>query len=497
MISRETVFEIHRLNNEGYKERNISRLLGVGRNTVSRYLKNPEKTFKPREKRLSKLDPFKPAIDEYLETDPTVGAPVILRKIRNKGYSGGITILHEYLKKTRGQAKNRTAFIRFESDPGEDFQIDWGHFGAIGYGNTKRKLYALAVIESYSRMLYVEFTHSQKQEVLHGCLFNAFKYFGGTPKKIVVDNMVTAVINRVGHLIRFNDAFLNFLTPFHIVPRACNIRAPFEKGKVENSIKYLRRNFMPLRTFDDLTGIQTQVLDWLDQVANVRIHQTTGIIPKERFSTVKLRPIPPLIKVPLETENPLVHKDYAIKFDGNSYTTPPWTISKKLTLKADQHTLWIYHGDKKICAYPRCWERKRRIENPAHTEQVKKLRRKQWQSKELSLFSALGEEFRSFLEMLPKSNQSLKKQVVTLLDLKDQYGVKSLSWAVLKALRHKAYGADYVENILNQEMIPITEHTPVQLKNEALNRIRLSEPSLNDYDAIVLKRRTKDDRRNH
>jgi len=491
------VFEIHRLNNEGYKERKISRLLGVGRNTVSKYLKNPEKTFKPRKKRLSKLDPFKPVIDEYIETDPTVGAPVILRKIRDKGYPGGITILQEYLKKTRGQAKNRTAFIRFESEPGEDFQIDWGHFGAIRYGNTKRKLYALAVIESYSRMLYIEFTHSQKQEVLHGCLFNAFKYFDGTPKKIVVDNMVTAVISRAGHLVRFNDAFLDFLRPFYIRPRACNVRAPFEKGKIENSIKYLRRNFMPLRTFDDLTGIQTQVLEWLDQVANVRIHQTTGMIPKERFGTVQLKPIPPLIKMPLETENPLVHKDFAIKFDGNSYTTPPWTIGKKLTLKADQHTLWIYHRNKKICAYPRCWERKRRIENPSHIEQVKKLRRKQWQSKELSLFSALGEEFRSFLEMLPKSNQSLKKQVVTLLDLKDQYGTQSLSWAILKALRHKAYGADYIENILNQEMIPITSHCPVQLKNEALNRIRLSEPTLNDYDAIALKRRKKDDRRNH
>ena len=97
-------------------------------------------------------------------------------------------------------------------------------------------------------------------------MFNAIKYFGGTPKKIVVDNMVTAVISRAGHLVRFNDAFLDFLRPFYIRPRACNVRAPFEKGKIENSIKYLRRNFMPLRTFHDLTGIQTQVLEWLDQV---------------------------------------------------------------------------------------------------------------------------------------------------------------------------------------------------------------------------------------
>jgi len=246
---------------------------------------------------------------------------------------------------------------------------------------------------------------------------------------------------------------------------------------------------MPLRQFNDLGDLQAQVLDWLDKVANARIHQTTAEVPKERFQTVELRPLPPQVIEPLETENPMVHKDFAVKFDGNSYTTPPWAIGRKLTLKADQQTIWIYHKDKRICSHRRSWERKKRIENPTHVEQVKKLKRRQWQNKEIATFASLGEEFRQYLEMLPSSNLPLKKQVSNLLDLKDQYGVKSLSWAILKALRFKAFGADYIENILNQEMIPVTNHLPVKLKNEALNRIRLSEPTLNDYDAIALKRR--------
>jgi transposase len=491
MKSRQIVFDIHRLKDEGYSTRKIAMLLGVGRNTVVRYLKHPEKVFHARKERISKLDDYKPFISECLEKDPTVCAPVILEKIKNQGYLGGVTILRDYLKENRGRVKLKKAFVRLESKPGEEIQVDWGHFGSIEYGNTKRKLYALAVIESYSRMLYVEFTHSQKQEVLHSCLFNAFKYLGGTPKTVLVDNMATAVIDRQGRLIRFNDAFLDFLRPLHIIPKACNIRAPNEKGKIENSIKYLRRNFMPLREFNDLTDLQTQVLDWLDQVANVRNHQTTGERPLDRSKSVKLRPIPSLIKGPMETSHPLVHKDFAIKFDSNSYTTPFWTIDKKLTLKADQHTIWIYHKNKQISSYPRCWERKKRIENPAHVEQVKKLKRRRWESKEIASFASLGEEFREYLEVLPDSHLSLKKQILLLLFLKDQYGVKSLSWAILKALRYKAYGADYIENILNQEMIPITKHPPVKLKNEALNRIRLCEPTLNDYDAIALKRRKR------
>ena len=184
-----------------------------------------------------------------------------------------------------------------------------------------------------------------------------------------------------------------------------------------------------------------------------------------------------------------VYKDFSVKFDTNSYTTPPWTIGKKLILKADQYTVRIFHKEKQICSYSRCWERKKRIENPAHVEQVRKLRRKQWESREIAHFAALGDEFREYLEQLPNSNHPLKKQVITLLSLKDQYGVQSLSWAILKALKYKAYGADYIENILNQEMIPTANHAPVKLKNDALNRIRLSEPMLNDYDAIALKRR--------
>ena len=494
MKSRQIVFEIHRLKEEGYSTRAIARTLGIGRNTVVRYLKNPDLSTLKRRITVSKLDPFKGEIESCLEKDPLVSAAVILRRIQALGYKGKITILRDYLREQRGQIKQKKAYIRFESKPGEQIQVDWAHFGVIPYGETNRKLYALVVIESYSRMMYVEFTHSQNQQTLHGCLVNAFRFFGGTPQTIVVDNMLTAVTSREARLIQFNEAFLDFLRPFHLTPKACNPGAPHEKGKVERAIRYLRRNFIPLCEFVDLKDIQHQVMQWLNNHANLRVHQTTAEIPLERFKTVPLRPLPDLMPEPYECYTLSVHKDFAVKFDGNSYTTPPWTIGKKLTVKADQHTLRIYHKTKVIVSYPRCWQKKQRIETEAHLEQVKELMRKNWETKEIAAFASLGEEFREYLEQLPQSNRPLKKQVITLLNLKDQYGVKSLSWAILKALKHKAYGADYIENILYQGMIPINQHPPVQLKNEALNRIRLSEPTLTDYDAIALKRRKRHDR---
>jgi len=492
MISKRTIFEIHRLKDLGWADRKIARKLRLSRDTVKKYLENPGRVHK-QPVRASKLDPYHDLIDQFLEQDPEAKAPVVLQRLQQNGFDGKITILRDYLQTIRGHLKKREPFIRVESPPGKQVQIDWGHFGSLSYGDTKRKLYALAVIESFSRMLYVEFTHSQKQEALHQGLLNAFKFFGGSPEQIVVDNMLTAVIERQGSLIRFNEAFLDFLRVFKITPRACNVRAPHEKGKIENSIKYLRQNFWPLRSFADLEDVQAQVVKWLDTIANVRIHQTTGQQPKERFSTVCMRPLPPLLPDCRETSRVLVHKDFAVRFDANAYSTPPWTVGKKVILKADHRTVTIYYQLKKIATHLRCWNRKYRIETPSHREQVKKLRKQLWQSKHVAVFSSLGPDALNYLQALVEANQPVKKNVSRLLSLKDEYGATSLIHAIKKATLHKAYGADYIENILYQEMTPQNQHQPVKLKDEDLNRIRLVEPSLAEYDSYILKRRRDDD----
>ena len=229
MIDKRSIFEIHRLANEGLSARRIANHLKLNRKTVVRYLNDPS----PKRsviKRASKLDPFKQEIDRMLEIDPRASAVVIGQRIASLGFNGEITILRNYLRKIRGKSKVRQSFIRFESLPGQQCQIDWGHFGSLTYGNTTRKLYCMAVIECHSRLLYLEFTHSQRQETLHRCLLSAFRFFQGTPKELVHDNMVTAVLERDGSLIRFNESFLHFLMPFKIVPIACNVAKPHEKG---------------------------------------------------------------------------------------------------------------------------------------------------------------------------------------------------------------------------------------------------------------------------
>jgi len=491
MIDRHTVFHIHRLHNEGLSQKKIAATLHIDRKTVRKFLNDPDPKRSPI-KRASKLDPFKAQIDKFLAIDPMASATVILQRITSRGYDGGITILKDYLRTLRGNFKKKEPFIRFESLPGEQCQMDWGHFGSIAYGDTNRKLYCLAIIECYSRLLYLEFTHSQRQETLHRGMLNAFRFFKGTTKQLVTDNMLTAVTERVGSLIRFNEAFLDFLRPFAIVPRACNPQSPHEKGKVEKgAIHYIRHNFWPLRSFTDLRDLQSQADHWRDTVANVRTHGTTGQRPIDRFQPQALRPLPEFLPDCRDTAPARVYSDFSVRFDANTYTVPAWAIGKQVIVKADHHTLTIYLRAKAIATHTRSYKRKERIELPAHKEAALRQKRKLWRSEQLQAFISLGEEAKTYLERLSATHQPLKKNLEKLLALKDKYGPYALIEAIKQATIHNAYGAHYIENILYQQMTPKTHHPPVKLKDEKLNRIRIEQPSLAEYDAFVIKRRNR------
>jgi transposase len=436
------------------------------------------------------LDPFTDDIAGMLDSDPKVSAMVIRQRLAERGFDGSITIVRDYLSGVRPSAKPKAAFIRFESEPGVQCQIDWGHFGSLAYGHTTRNLYCLAVVECYSRLLYLEFTHSQRQETLHRALLGAFRFFQGTPKELVHDNMLTAVIEHQGPVVRFNEQFLEFLRPFRITPFACNVRQPQEKGKVEKgAIHYIRHNFWPLRSFTNLDDVQAQANHWRDQVANRRVHSTTGWRPIERFRPEAMRPLPEFLPDCRDTAVAKVHSDFAIQFDGNTYSAPPWAIAKTLTVKADHHHVTLYFKDRAIATHPRCWGRKQRLELPEHRQAAHHHHHRHWLSPEVAAFVALGEVAKDYLEHLATTQHPLQKSVKKLLALQEDYGTYALLEALQRASQHQAWGAHYIENILYQEMTPQREHPPVRLKQQHLNQIRLDEPSLAEFDTFILKRR--------
>jgi transposase len=283
MLTNEQIDTIHRLHFvENWTIRRIARHLHQGRRTIAKYLAKPSQSPVHRT-RTSKLDPFKPVIREWLEQDAAVTGSVIRQRLAERGFDGGKTIVRDYVYALRQETKVRRAYVRMEPGPGERFEIDWGHFGALVYDGAPRKLYAFCLVECHSRKMYLEFTHSQTFETLVRCHIHAFEAMGGVVRELWFDNMSTVVAEHDGNLVRFQPRFLGFARDYGFIPRACHVGAAWEKGKVERAIGYVRQNFWPLRTFTGLSDLNAQAHQWLREVANQRRHRETGQTPEERF----------------------------------------------------------------------------------------------------------------------------------------------------------------------------------------------------------------------
>ena len=489
-----TIEAIYRMSHEQkVSRREISRQLHVSRKVIRKYLENPLAKPAVRKPRRSKLDPFKPVIRELLDQCPRVSSVVIAQRIRPLGYEGGRSILQEYLTTLHRTLLPPRAYVRVESSPGDCFQIDWGHFGSLDYQGDRRKLYAFCCIECHSRRLFVEFTHSQCFETFVRCHIHAFQFMGGRARECLYDNLVTAVAEHDGRIVRFNPRFLAFARELDFYPRACNKAAGWEKGKVEKGgVGYLRQNFWPLRTFTDLADVNSQARQWLEQVANKRIHRETREIPDERFRPECLRPLPPLMPEYRDTALPLVHKDIRLYFDGNRYCVHPKYVGFRLTVKADSQSVAIYDHDHEVARYVRCWRRGQTFGAERFEKEMLEHRPSAERSaRHQRLVLILGEAGESYLRGLAETDRSLSRQIGELLILIRQYGPEAVRAAIDRAQAVGAFGADYIANILTQQQSAREMQPVLLLKDSRLNELATDPLSLLDYDALILTQRSK------
>ena len=489
MLTNEQIDTIHRLHFvEKWAVRKIARHIGVGRRSVAKYLSKPVQTPLHR-KRTSKLDAFKPAIEEWLQQDPSVSSAVILQQVRDRGFTGGYTIVKDHLQVMRAETKARRAFVRMEPSAGERFEIDWGHFGTLVYEGTPRKLYAFCLIECHSRKMYLEFTHSQTFETLARCHIHAFEAMGGVARELWFDNMATVVSEHDGNLVRFHPRFLAFAREYGFVPRACHVAAAWEKGKVERGIRYVRQNFWPLRRFVDLADVNAQAHHWLQQIANQRDHRETGQTPDARFRPECLQPVPMHLDY-RDSVEALVHKDIRLSFDGNRYCVPPRYVGHRLTVKADSSSVTIYDQYREIVRYARSFRRGQTFGAERFEKELLAHRAAAERSAaQHRLVALLGPASEEYLHRLATTDRSLSRQIRELLALIREYGPDAVAQALAKAHAAGAFGADYIANILSQLQSHRDVQPPLCLKDPVLNQLATDPLSLAEYDALILRSR--------
>ena len=242
---------------------------------------------------------------------------------REKGYIGSYTTVKRLCRVLRNERRMQAVY-RYETKPGKQSQVDFGEFGYIDIDGKQRKLYAFSMILGYSRMRYVEFTTDISTENVIKMHLNAFSFFGGFTDTILYDNMKQVVIERKlkASESRFNQKFMDFAEYYGIVIRLCYPYRPETKGKIENTIKYLRYNFWKGRSFDSLPDINAQCQVWLHKV-NSQVHGTTHEIPLQRLKDEKLNPLTNVPPYMTRSENTRkISRDCYVSYKGNRYSVP-------------------------------------------------------------------------------------------------------------------------------------------------------------------------------
>jgi transposase len=352
MLEMEEWFMIRELHAQGFNITEISDKTGFDRKTVRKYLNLttiPEP--KQRAKRKSKLDNYKDYIVEKLHEGPFTAAR-LFREIQEMGFTGKSTIVTDFVRKVRPD-RGIQAVYRYETKPGVQAQVDWSEFGRVEIDGKMLKLYCFNMVLGYSRMRYIEFTLSIDVYTLIQCHMNAFRYFGGYTNEILYDNMKQIVITRAlkSSDSKWNTKYEDFFMHYGFIPRLCRPYRAQTKGKIENNVGYVRRDFFLGRSFNSLADMNSQSLTWLARV-NSSVHGTTHEIPLERLKSEELRPIdglPEYLVIREESRN--ISRDCFISYLGNKYSVPYRYAGREATLQILDGKFRVIVGGETVCEH--------------------------------------------------------------------------------------------------------------------------------------------------
>jgi transposase len=467
----------------------IARRLHCSRHTVAAALQLQQPPARAAARRASVLEPYLDQIQGLLAKYPDLSAVRIREEIARgpHGYTGSTTLVRRYLRKVR-PARGRV-YQEVHYQPAQAMQVDWGDCGHVQVGSTRRKVSVFVAVLCYSRLLYLEFTLSQRKAEFYRGLVNTLTFFGGSPRVLIVDNLKAAVLNGAGRSACFHPEFLALCGYFCLQPLACAARDPESKGVVEGSVRYVKHNALAGRA-DELTRFADYLAlapYWRDQVANVRLHETTRQRPLDLFAQERtlLRPLP---AIPFDSDEivpAVVSPQARIAFDGNRYSVPPQFARRPLTVRASRDELRLLHEGQIVAQHVRSYERGQVLVLPEHQLAALALRQRPRQQALAQAFDAWGPEARAFHLHLNRQPIKTGVHLRRLLRLAQLYGRTEVLAAMARAAELASYDAAAVENLLLAErrrrQLP-TPTLPTPKRRELIDDIELDPADPAWYD---------------
>ena len=353
MLKKEDLTVIKTLNEHGIYIKDIATELGVHPRTVSRVIKKEANPKRERKPKTSKLEPYKPKIDQLL-SEGVWNAMVILREIQAQGYTGSQTILREYIEPKRALRPGR-ATVRFETQPGQQLQSDWGQ-ASVDIAGEPTKVHFIVNQLGYSRRFHFWCTDSEDGEHTYEGIIRSFEYFGGATQEVLVDNQKSAVLEHPANgKPYFNEHFVDLAGQYGFTPRACKPYRARTKGKDERMVGYVKGNFfVRYRSFESWAHLNQMAEHWLRNEADQRLQSTVNEVVAQRFEREKpaLKALPKIRYDTSYFEFRRVAWDGYINVRGNRYSVPASLVGQQVAVRIGlDDTLRIYQAETLVATH--------------------------------------------------------------------------------------------------------------------------------------------------
>jgi transposase len=439
------VIEIKRRIKEGRKVSEVARELGIDRKTVRKYRDLTVEeiaVYRRQSKRRSrKVDHYKDWVDHRVKVmaeDGVINGQAIYEELKKLGYEGSARSLRRYISRLRRKTKQRRIFEPFETPPGHQGMVDLGEKRKVRLGTQRRTVYFVALVLSHSRKKYAEwFDRPVDTEMFIEFHQRAFQALGGIPHQIVYDQTKLAVLQEQYGEVDFNEAFYGYANWCGFQTYICRKSDPQTKGKIEAVIRYIKRSFLPGRSFDSLGDLQDQWQKWLRDVADAKQHETTRRRPLDLWKQEQPH-LQPIAKQSFLTQAAYriqsVYEDGFVKVLGNRYSVPSSQHGAQVKVRVTEEKVEIRTLEEELLySHWRSLEKGKRFKIQAHYQKTYTVSTEELSAQLLTLYES-PELVDQLKQNFPRHFREQARQTIQLERKFDRQLVKE---AIQRILEHR------------------------------------------------------------
>lgn len=383
MLEAEWVRQLREFVAMGWGAKRIAAELEISRNTVKRYLRGGEAAEVQVRPNARCLDEVARAEAVRLFDGAAEGNAVVVRDLLgDRGLEASVRTVQRAVATRRREVRaKQVASVRYETEPGQQMQIDFGQ-KVVPIADERVRVHLLVAVLGYSRRIFVKAFLNERGDDWREGIACAFRHFDGVPVTVLGDNAKALVLehDRVAQTVVFHPAYLAFCRDWEVQPRACRPYRARTKGKTESGVKYVKRNALAGRSFASFAELEQHLVRWM-HAADERVHGTTNEIPRERFERAEKQALRPLPARPLPTREQRLRRrvahDARVDVDTVRYSVPHRLAGDHVEVLVGETTVCVFHGVELVATHVRSSEPHADVIDPRHFDGLWRTTRKE------------------------------------------------------------------------------------------------------------------------